>query len=186
METVRAFLALDIPNGIKDRIMDVEGMVEKSGADVKLVEKENLHVTMKFLGDVTEGTVEKVFMAMEGLGEERFEIEVMGTGVFPNPRMVRVLWVGIGGGSEKVISIFKKLDAGIASLGFPRERDFTPHITIGRVRSPRNRDELIKTMEKFSGEKFGTAAVSRVVLKRSVLTPSGPMYSNLREVELKG
>lgn len=186
MEVVRTFLALDIPDEIKGRIMDVEGRVERSEADVKLVERENLHVTMKFLGDVTDDTIEKIYRVMMGTREGKFEMEVKGTGVFPNQRMVRVLWVGIGAGSEKVTSIFRRLDAGTAELGFPQERHFTPHITIGRVRSPRNRDELIKAMEKYSSEKFGTTAVDRIVLKKSVLTPRGPIYSNLREAELQG
>jgi len=185
-EPIRAFLALEIPDEIKDKIMEVEGGVERSNADVKLVERENLHVTMKFLGDVTASTLDKVYDVMKRVKESKFEIEVKGTGVFPNLRMVRVLWVGIGAGSDKVTAVFRTLDSGIAELGFHRERDFTPHITIGRVRSQRNREELIKAMEKYGSDEFGTAVVDKIIIKRSILMQRGPIYSNLREVELQG
>jgi 2'-5' RNA ligase len=186
LESVRAFLALDVSAEIKDKLMEVENRVGRSGADVKLVEKENLHVTMKFLGDVTNDAVDKIYEVMRGVREGMFPMEVRGTGVFPNQRMVRVLWAGVGAGSDKVISVFRQLDSGVAQLGFGKERDFTPHVTIGRVRSPRNRDELLRAMEKYSGESFGITVVDKVVLKKSVLTSSGPIYSNLREAELQG
>jgi 2'-5' RNA ligase len=186
VEVVRAFLALDLSNEIKDRIMDLEGRIGRSGADVKLVEKENLHVTMKFLGDINDETVDKIHGIMKGVRESKFAMEVRGTGVFPNTRMVRVLWAGVGTGSDKVISIFRQLDSGAAQFGFARERDFTPHITVGRVRSQGNREELLKAIEKYAGEGFGTTRVDKVILKKSTLTPSGPIYSNLREVELQG
>jgi len=184
VETVRAFLALEIPDEIKEKLMEVEGSVGRSGADVKLVEKENLHVTMKFLGDVTPDTIEKVVGAMESVKESRFPMEVKGTGVFPNPRIPRVVWVGVGKGSDRVTAVFRYLDTEIAKLGFRTEREFTPHITIGRVRSPAGRDELLRALDGFKKKVFGTTVVDRIVLKRSVLTPSSPIYSNIREAEL--
>jgi len=186
MEVVRAFLALEVAEDVKEGIVELEEEVKASGADVKLVERENLHVTMKFLGDVTMDAVERVHEAMRTVKEVKFPLEVKGTGVFPNPRMVRVLWVGAGTGGEKVVSIFRQLDGEMAKMGFRRERDFTPHITIGRVRSPRNREELLRVLGEYRGTVFGTTPVEKIVLKKSTLTPSGPVYSNLREVELGG
>lgn len=184
MEVVRAFLALEIPDEIKEKIMEVEASVGESGADVKLVEKENLHVTMKFLGDVTPDLIEKVVGIMESVKESRFLIEVRGTGVFPNLRIPRVVWVGVGKGGERITAVFRHLDTEIAKLGFRIERDFTPHITIGRVRSPARRDELLRALDGFKEKVFGVTVVDRIVLKRSVLMPSGPIYSNIREAEL--
>ncbi len=185
METVRAFLALEISDDVRSKIMEFEGELEASGADIKLVEKENLHVTMKFLGDVNEVVLEKIFAIMDDVKEERFSIRVEGVGVFPNQRMLRVVWVGIGDGGEKVTKIQRELEGQLAGLGFGRERDFVPHITVGRVRSPRNRERVIQVLEKYKGHYFGTCLVDRLVLKKSVLTLRGPVYSNLREVELR-
>jgi 2'-5' RNA ligase len=184
VEIVRAFLALEIPDEIKEKIMEVEASVGRSGADVKLVEKENLHVTMKFLGDVAPDTIEKVVGVMESVKESRFPMEVRGTGVFPNPRIPRVVWVGVGKGGDRVVAVFRHLDTEIAKLGFRTERDFTPHITIGRVRSPAGRDELLRALDGFKEKPFGATVVDRIVLKRSQLTSSGPIYSSIREVEL--
>lgn len=186
MEVVRAFLALEVAEDVKERIMELEGKIKASGADVKLVERENLHVTMKFLGDVTADAVERVYEAMKTIKEVKFQLEVKGTGVFPNPRMVRVLWVGAGTGGEKVVSIFRQLDSELVMKGFPMERDFTPHVTIGRVRSHRNKEDLLRAIDEYRGRMFGTTAIDKIVLKKSVLMSSGPVYSNLREVELGG
>jgi len=184
MEVVRAFLALEVAEDVKKRIMELEGKIKASGADVKLVEQENLHITMKFLGDITADAVERVYEAMKTVKEVKFQLEVKGTGVFPNPRMVRVLWVGAGTGGEKVVSIFRQLDSELVSKGFQRERDFTPHITIGRVKSHRNKEDLLRAIDEYRARIFGTTAIDKIVLKKSILMSSGPVYSNLREVEL--
>jgi 2'-5' RNA ligase len=185
METYRAFLALDISHEVRARIMELEERVGQAGADVKLVEMENLHVTMKFLGEIGAERVEAVHEVMKSVKEKPFQLEAKGTGVFPNPRMARVLWVGVGIGSDESISIFRQLESGIMKLGFPRERDFTPHITIGRVKSPRGTGQLMEAMGAFRSTSFGVTLVDKVVLKKSQLTPSGPIYSNLLEVDLR-
>jgi 2'-5' RNA ligase len=185
METHRAFLALDLSLDVRGRIMELEREVDRAGGDVKLVAAENLHVTIKFLGDISSQGVEAVNGVMNMVKSNLFPIEAKGTGVFPNPRMARVLWVGVGMGSDDVVSIFTQLEAGLTKAGFPRERDFTPHITIGRVRSSRGAGRLIEAMNGFRDASFGTTLVDRIVLKKSQLTPSGPIYSNLLEVALK-
>lgn len=185
METHRAFLALDISQDIKTKIMELEETVQRSGADVKLVEGENLHVTLKFLGEIGADSVEEIRKTMIGVKVAPFQLEAKGTGVFPNPRMARVLWVGVGKGSEETVSIFKQLDEGLSSLGFRKEREFTPHITIGRVRSGRGNAALMEALGAFRSTFFGSTIEEKIVLKRSQLTPSGPIYSNLLEVDLQ-
>ncbi|MCX8182526.1 MAG: RNA 2',3'-cyclic phosphodiesterase [Candidatus Methanomethyliaceae archaeon] len=183
MERVRAFLALDISEEVRQNIAKFEREIDLVGADIKLVEVENLHVTIKFLGEVDAGMLERVHDMMKRVRGEKFSISVEGVGVFPNWRMIRVVWVGIGKGGERVAKIQRELDVGLSEIGFERERDFVPHITVGRVRSPRNRDRLLQLVEKYKEFKFGTFLVDRLVLKKSVLTPKGPVYSNLREVD---
>ena len=185
METHRAFLALDLSQEVRGRIMKLEEEVGRARGDVKLVAAENLHVTMKFLGAIGDGGVEAVQEVMRSVRWKPFPMEAKGTGVFPNPRMARVLWVGVGAGSEDVVAVFRQLEAGLARAGFPRERDFTPHITIGRVRSARGAGQLVEAMAPFRSTSFGISQVDRMVLKKSLLTPAGPIYSNLLEVDLK-
>jgi len=183
MESVRAFIALDISEDVKGKIVEFENELDSVGADMKLVESENLHVTIKFLGEVHVGQLEKIYDVMRKVREEKFTISVEGVGVFPNWRMVRVIWVGIGDGGERVIKIQREIDAGLGDLGFGRERDFVPHITVGRVRSPRNKERILQLLEKYKGYRFGACVVDRLVLKESMLTPKGPIYSDIREVE---
>jgi 2'-5' RNA ligase len=185
METHRAFLALDLSREVRGRIMELEEEVGRAGGDVRLVSVENLHVTMKFLGDIGSSSVEAVHDAMRSVKADPFPLEAKGTGVFPNPRMARVLWVGVGMGSDEVVSIFGQLEAGLTKAGFPKERDFTPHITIGRVRSARGAGQLMEAMAHFRSTSFGITSMGRIVLKKNLLMPSGPVYSNLLEVDLK-
>ncbi|MEM3365581.1 MAG: RNA 2',3'-cyclic phosphodiesterase [Candidatus Methanomethyliaceae archaeon] len=184
MERVRAFLAIDITEEVRQKIAEFEREIDLVGADIKLVEVENLHVTMKFLGEVDSGILEKVYDVMKMVKGESFAMNVEGVGVFPNWRMFRVVWVGIGEGGDRITKIQRELDAGLAKLGFERERDFVPHITVGRVRTPRNRDRLLQLLEKYKNHQFGRCKVEKLVLKKSTLTPKGPIYSNLREVDL--
>ena len=184
-EFARAFIALELPGEIRQRIMVLEDEISKTGADVKLVEFDNLHVTMKFLGDISIESVERVHQAMRGVKASKYQLRVKGTGVFPNSRMVRVLWVGTDEGAEETVNIFKQLEERLSQMGFSRERVFTPHITIGRVRSPKNREALINAMDRNRDVEFGMVKVGRLVMKKSVLTANGAIYSNLREVELE-
>ncbi|MDI9644746.1 MAG: RNA 2',3'-cyclic phosphodiesterase [Candidatus Verstraetearchaeota archaeon] len=180
METVRAFFALDLSDELKRRIAEVESDVERSGADVKIVEPENLHITMKFLGEIPASRLDEIVKAAEAVRERRFELEAKSVGVFPNRRMVRVVWVGAGMGSEGVMAISRRLDAALVGLGFPKEEKFVPHITIARVRSPKNRERLLEVIDRHAKKVFGYCRIDRLVLKKSVLTGSGPVYSDLK------
>lgn len=185
MESLRAFLALDLSAEVKARIMGVEESIRRIGADVKLVEQENLHVTMKFLGEIRADRLDAVRGAVEGVRARPFELEARGTGAFPSPRMARVLWVGVGRGSEEAKSIFRQLESGLVGAGFPKERDYTPHITIGRVRSQRGGGQLMEALSAFRSTSFGITLVDRIVLKKSQLTPTGPIYTNILEADLR-
>jgi 2'-5' RNA ligase len=184
-EFVRAFIAIELPDEIRQRIVVLEDEIAKTGADVKLVEYENLHVTMKFLGDISTESIDRVHETIRGIKASKYRLRAKGTGVFPNSRMIRVLWVGIAEGAEETVSIFRQLEKGLAQMGFPQERDFTPHITIGRVRSPRNREVLINAMDRNRDTEFGITKVDSLVMKKSILTATGAVYSNLREAELE-
>jgi len=184
METVRAFLALEVADEVKQNIMRLEDEVAGAGADVRLVSAENLHITLKFLGDIEETMIEKVMGVMKAVRADAFVLEVAGAGAFPGTRMPRVLWVGAGSGGEKISEISRQLETGLPSLGFPKERKFTPHITVGRVRSARGNAALTGILQNNRDTRFGSTAIDRIAFKKSVLTPSGPIYSGIGEVRL--
>jgi len=157
-----------------------------SGGDLKLVEKENIHITMKFLGDVDERLLEQVKNAVSELSFEPFRMELVGVGAFPNLRRPRVIWAGMTSGAEETKRIYDDLETGLEGVGFRRERRrFSPHVTIARVRSGRNRDRLVEEVLSHRDDVFGRFEVSRVRLKRSVLTPRGPIYSTLAESSIR-
>ncbi|MEN3035093.1 MAG: RNA 2',3'-cyclic phosphodiesterase [Candidatus Methanosuratincola sp.] len=180
MESVRAFFALEISEDMRQRIADLGKEVARSGADVKVVEAENLHVTMKFLGEVPLSKIDEIAGALESIKMRSFELEARGAGAFPDRRMIRVMWVGIGKGAGEVTEVARKLDEALGRFGFPKEKRFVPHITVGRVRSPRNREALLNILDSHSQTVFGTTLVDRLVLKKSTLTGAGPIYSNLK------
>ncbi len=184
METVRAFLALEVSDDVKRSIMKLEDEVANTGADVRLVEKENLHITLKFLGEIGEDAIAKVLEAMRTVKADAFALEVEGAGAFPGARMPRILWVGAGSGGEKVASIAQQLESALAIIGFPKDREFTPHITVGRVKSMRNNATLARSIQENRGTHFGSTQITRIALKKSVLTPSGPIYSDIGDVKL--
>ena len=180
---IRCFNSIEIedPN-ILDKLVSVQRSLEGTGGDIKTVERENIHVTLKFLGDVQEGLLEEVKAVVTNVEFEPFQMSLNGVGTFPNLKRPRVIWAGITKGAEETKNIFEQLERGFGSLGFDRERRrFSPHITIARVRSGRNRDQLVKEIVQWRDEDFGVFEVKRTSLKKSVLTPRGPIYSTLAE-----
>ncbi|UCH57222.1 MAG: RNA 2',3'-cyclic phosphodiesterase, partial [Candidatus Bathyarchaeota archaeon] len=138
---VRCFVSVDVEDpGILDAIELVQGSLKATGADLKAVEKENIHLTLKFLGDVDEGTLEEMKGIISGIIFDPFWMELRGVGTFPNLRRPMVVWVGLTQGVEELRQIFERLEAGLTGLGFkPEKRRFSPQLTIARVRSGRNK-----------------------------------------------
>lgn len=184
MATVRAFLALDVSKEVKMKIMKLQEEIAGAGADVRLVGADSMHITLKFLGEIDEAISVKVLEVMKRVRSEAFVLDIAGAGAFPNTRMPRVLWVGATGGGEKAVEIAKQIEAGLLALGFPKEREFTPHITVGRVKSSRNITQLAGIIQRNRDARYGSTPIDRIALKRSLLTPSGPIYSDIGEVKL--
>ena len=182
--SIRSFLAIDIDNDeILSRVASVQETLKSSGGDLKLVEFQNIHVTMQFLGDIDQHMVEKISHQMESLTFSPFKIEVEGVGVFPTIKRPRVIWVGVQQGRDAVSQVYDQLERSLTRLGFAKnQRKYSPHITLARVRSGRNRAELIRCLQQVADFTFGSFTVDCVRLKKSVLTPQGPRYSTLKEV----
>jgi 2'-5' RNA ligase len=126
--------------------------------------------------------VEKVSRELDEIAFSPFEIRLKGMGAFPSLRRIRVVWVRIEEGAKELNDIFMQLESRLRKLGFPPERrGFVPHITIARVKTGRNIPILARCIESFSDFDFGIMKADRLRLKRSVLTPKGPIYSVLHE-----
>jgi 2'-5' RNA ligase len=183
-ERIRSFIAFDMENPqVLTRMGQAQKLVIETGADVKLVEPQNIHVTMRFLGDISPATVDKVYEAMQNVKFTPFTILVRGLGVFPSISYPRVVWAGMTEGVEQLRSIFDQLEPQLRVLGFPKDAyGFSPHLTIARVRSGRNKQNLAELVTKRGDFEFGTIQANCLRLKKSQLSPKGPTYSTLKEV----
>jgi 2'-5' RNA ligase len=179
----RCFVAVDIDDpGIMGRIVAAQERIAATGADVKPVEEENIHVTLRFLGEIPEAKTAEAAGVVRGIRFAPFRIRFRGVGVFPSLSRPSVVWVGIEGGVGELLAVFSELEGGLTRIGFERERrGFQPHVTVCRVQSGRNRAELAEAVTKLGGADFGEMDIRRILLKRSVLTPRGPIYSTVAE-----
>jgi 2'-5' RNA ligase len=184
MSTFRGFIAIDIT--ATPQMITFEKEIAQTGADVKLVELENIHITVKFLGDTDENHIDAIEQSMkESISKIKpFPITLKGTGVFPNQNYLKVIWIGIMD-KGNIQTIAKAIDTTLAPLGFKKEtRGFSPHLTVGRVKTARNKDQLLKVIGHYTETEFTVQKVQSLILKKSDLTPKGPIYTNLREILL--
>ncbi len=153
------------------------------GGDLKPVERDNIHLTLKFLGNVDAKTIANIKSSLGTVKFSPFQMEIKGTGAFPSLSRMNVVWVGIGEGWTQVQQVYEQTESVLSGLGFKREsRSFSPHITIARVRSGRHRDEVAGFLRQLEEKSFGTFLADKVRLKQSVLSSAGPRYSTLFEV----
>ena len=184
MTSFRGFIAIDIEP--TSAIIAFENKIAQTGADVKLVDPQNIHITLKFLGDVEEQKIDPIEQIMntsvEGISP--FSITLMGTGVFPNENYIKVIWIGIQG-AEQIKTIATSLDERLSKIGFKREqRSLSPHLTIGRVKTVKNKQALMITIRNHEHLEFSEQKIPSIKLKKSQLTPQGPIYTTIKEIEL--
>lgn len=180
---VRSFLAVELPRAILDRIGEVQRELKSSNADVRWVNPGNIHLTLKFFGNIEETEIDSILMAIEEpvRTTSPISITVRGVGGFPGLKNPRVIWVGLHDEKGASVSLQKRLEGELGKIGFPPEdRPFHPHLTLGRMRSNRGKDELVGRMRRFKEEGFGQFQVDKVILFRSDLRPTGPIYTPLR------
>lgn len=186
---VRSFLAVELPEAILNRIGEVQKELKSSSADVRWVIPGNIHLTLKFFGNIEAPEIGSIVKSIEEPVRTTapISITVRGVGAFPGLKNPRVIWVGLHDEREAFVSFQKRLESELGRIGFPPEdRPFHPHLTLGRMRSNRGKDELVGRMERYREEEFGNFQVDKVVLFKSDLKPTGPIYTRLREVKLGG
>jgi 2'-5' RNA ligase len=183
-ESIRSFIAFDLENqSVLKRIAEAQALLIKTGADLKPVQPENIHVTLRFLGNISSGMADGIFEDMKKVQFIPFSINLHGLGAFPDVKYPRVCWAGITEGANQLRGIFTQLEPCLRARGFaPELRGFSPHLTIARVRSGKNKAELANCIRMNAEYDFGQISASCLRLKKSDLTPKGPIYSTLREV----
>lgn len=186
--TIRTFVAVEINSAIRSRATELIDQLRASPADVKWVEPHNLHVTLKFLGDVPGQEIPRVCEAVEqGAGEVvPFELELRGAGAFPSAGRPRTLWLGAGDGEEKMVDLHQHVEAALRKLGFRKEhRRFHAHLTLGRVRrGGLGVAELGQLVGQNADFLAGRVTVSGVVVFSSQLDRTGPAYEALSRAKL--
>lgn len=186
---MRLFLAIDIPSELKEQIGAAREKLAREVRSVKWVEDHNLHLTMKFLGEVAEDQVQEISAAARRAvqGYPRFKLEVGSPGFFPNANNPRVIWLAIKGHTEVALRIGTALDDSLIPLGFESDKRRRLHLTLGRVRSDVSREELVKNIQDFRGlsGKLDFEA-NQMVLYRSQLTSRGPIYSPVENFVFNG
>jgi 2'-5' RNA ligase len=182
----RAFVSLDIGDRIDWHALRTE--LRQVDKGIRTVKPELLHLTLRFLGDTDEGLVEAIGGVMQDAvaGVAPFRMAFSGVGVFPNAKRPRVVWIGLMG-AEPLVEISRRVERGIVDLGFPREkRSFKPHATVARVKRLSHHERLRSLLDRWSDREFGAMEVRGITLKRSVLTPQGPIYTTMLETPLSG
>jgi 2'-5' RNA ligase len=190
MSRLRTFIALPLPKAVRDRLIDLQERLAATGAEVKWVEPENLHVTLLFLGEVDERDVTDVCRIVKDVCNacESFAVSVETVGCFPNIRRPRVVWVGVGEGCQELCAIHDALEPPLLKLGCYRreERQFTPHITLGRVKGERVGSALLPALEKVFNWRAGETRATEIHVLSSELTSQGPIYAVLSRALLGG
>ena len=189
---MRAFIAIELSPDLRKRLASLEEQLKSSGADVKWVKPENIHLTLKFLGEIDErqlGEITKIIQETAGKNKP-FYIRLASPGAFPKTNFPRVIWIGIDKGDSETKQIAKALEEEIVKVGIPQEnRPFSSHITLGRVRSGLNREKLVKNLGVLASnppQDSPEFLVTKITLFKSTLTPSGPIYEALKEAQLQG
>jgi len=186
-EKIRTFIAIKLAPEIISSITRMQERLKGFGGRVKWVEPSNIHITLKFLGNITHEQLDKVIVAtreaLRPFGS--FDVSVSGLGTFPGKTSPRVIWIGIAEGKQELARLSKAIDKSLSKAGFPHERrEFSPHLTLGRVKSSEGREGLTKAIASTDASNLGSVRVKRIVVMRSQLTPAGPIYTALEAVEL--
>ncbi|MBF0509197.1 MAG: RNA 2',3'-cyclic phosphodiesterase [Deltaproteobacteria bacterium] len=184
---IRSFIAIELPHEVKELIFQAQSRLKGAGAGVKWVNVRAMHLTLKFLGNVADDLPEKLahsFSGQFGLTAP-LNLQVAGTGFFPNDRRPRVVWVGLRGDLEPLGRAWQQLDQGLATFDFePETRPFNPHVTLGRVKDNLNLDLLVKRVRALADFSTPSFLVDKMYVFQSDLKPTGAVYTKLSEIKL--
>jgi 2'-5' RNA ligase len=181
-DTIRTFIAVEIPESIISGIRELQQGINDYGVDIRWIRPENIHLTLKFLGDVEAVDVDKISEAISKTvdGVASIPLKAKGIGVFPDIKRPRVLWVGLTGQLEFLIRLQKTLDENLKGIGFRQEkRPFKGHLTIGRIKAKMNAKKFGEALMAFRNFESETFVADKIILFKSELKPRGAFYTYL-------
>lgn len=187
MQSIRAFIAIELPREIRAGLEQVTGRLRQAAADVRWVKTADIHLTLKFLGDVAEDRLPELIVCIEGClhGIPPVPIEVRGLGAFPDDRNPRIIWIAASDKSGMLAGLQGAIEDGLARIGFAKEhRPFSPHLTLGRLKSPRGGDAVRRGLAELKNSDCGSYTADSVCLFKSDLRRTGPVYTILQPFSL--
>ncbi|HTS17229.1 MAG TPA: RNA 2',3'-cyclic phosphodiesterase [Verrucomicrobiae bacterium] len=181
---IRTFIAIDIPDDVRAVIEEGQARLKRAHVGVKIswTKIDNLHLTLQFLGYIGEETVEPIKSALQSVAKryQPFDLAVHGAGAFPNESRPRVLWVGCNDAESKLKTLARTVQEAMQPLGFaPEHREFSAHLTLGRIKIPRADAALTRALDSLKNTAFGTLRVEAIHLFESQLHPDGSIYTTL-------
>jgi len=180
-EELRVFVALEVPReSVITEMISVQDELRKTQADLKIVTRENLHFTVKFLGEISEWQAREADKRLKSLDLNHPAVTIEGVGAFPSLGHPSVIWAGVAPADRgKIVPIAERVIAELRGIGEEDSRPFQPHITLARVRSAAKRETLVSFLRLNATHKFGSAELTHLKLKSSELTPRGPVYADV-------
>ena len=177
---MRTFVAVEISS--HEVISSIKKFQSEININAKSVEPQNLHFTLQFLGEISEEISQKIKQALKTIQFSSFKVNFKGIGAFPKMKFPRVIWIGTDEeGGNTLNDLAKKVENVLSPLGFTSDKPFKSHITVFRIKNKIG--DISKEMERFGTHEFGSQEISNIKLKQSVLTPQGPVYSDLEEIK---
>jgi 2'-5' RNA ligase len=183
---MRSFIAVNLPDSVKREIDDMTDRLRPSGPPARWVPGDNLHLTLKFLDEITSDQVPSIRQAIAQVSADvaPLDLRLNGFGIFPNEKKARIFWIGIEEGYEALKNLARGIDRAVLPLGFPREdREFSAHVTLARFREPGPVDRLMKAASHMPYQSE-VIRIESIELMKSVLSPKGATYSVLESVKL--
>ena len=186
MEKIRTFVAVEISEEQREKIKKMlEEFKKQTGTQgISYVKPENLHITLRFFGDLSEEEIKIVKESLKKISEEtvKFKMSLKKVGAFPSLNYVKVLWAGVESGADELKNLKGKIYQ--IKVGKRDKREFTAHITFARVKFLKDKEEFIGLVKRFESEEFGETEVNEISLKKSELKPTGAVYSDLARFKL--
>jgi 2'-5' RNA ligase len=185
-QTIRTFIAVDLPASIISLLEKVQQELKPLRLGARWVRPENIHLTIRFLGDIDPGDIDKIGGAMSEAAEQfaSITLAVGGVGVFPGIKRPRVIWVGLGGQIQLLMELQRKLEDNLETIGFPKEkRPFKGHLTLGRIKAAVNPNTIRQIIQEYADLGSQEFTAERIILYKSDLRPSGAVYTQLQRVE---
>jgi len=189
-KNIRAFLAIEQPEDILQEISRLQEKLKREiSGRLSWTRPQGQHLTLKFFGDISKEDINSISAAVQKrtVAEQKLNLKIEKLGVFPDVRRPRVLWCAVTGDTEKLINLQKKLDGDFAALSFPAEdRSFKAHLTLARIKDPRDITGMSEALKKYDSFKAGEFVADKLFLFQSTLSPQGAVYTKLAEFALGG